>query len=234
MYDLADPDPAALGAPIFKSYIPMWTGVISDDGASVFFSNLNGEMLVYNTSVLLVSPNPMQERLTPRGSRIQIGRPIFGGAFSKDRGRIFAATMDGILVLGASDASLVELRVLPFKPAEGNQMSFSNHCKCAGGLLAANGGGSGAMIGGSVSPLDAKSKTVRVWRVDDDNEVEIRTLVFLAPADSVALSVDGGADRCGHSRWCSPHHFDEQLDDASDFGACSYGEQRQHDLVVGV
>ena len=62
--------------------------------------------------------------------------------------------------------------MLPFKLAEGNQMSFCNHCKCAGGLLAANGGGFGGMIGGSVSSLDAKSKTVRVWRVDDDNEVE--------------------------------------------------------------
>ena len=89
-------------------------------------------------------------------------------------------------------AMLAELRVLPFTPAEGNQLSLHNHCKCAGGLLAAVGGGFGAMVGGSVSASDPKTGLVRVWRVDDGNEAEIRTLNFLAPADSVTVSVNGG------------------------------------------
>eukprot|EP01052_Picozoa_sp_SAG31_P015061 SAG31_NODE_956_length_10790_cov_34.583107_14_plen_248_part_01 len=188
MYDLADPDPAALGVDVIEwpSGGGSWTAAISDEGKRALFATGSGIVRLYDTSVLLESQSPMQEELLKPIAKSDQPWKIIGAALSPDCTRIFLTTVDRILVLNALDTDLVQLRTLHLVTAENSNLCITNACVCAAGLLAAFAGGH------AVKGTDAKSRQVRVWRVHDDSEVELRTLEFAAPADSVAITKDGG------------------------------------------
>eukprot|EP01051_Picozoa_sp_SAG22_P012562 SAG22_NODE_1317_length_4765_cov_2.131590_6_plen_425_part_01 len=188
MYDLADPDPAAPGVDVFEwpSGHGAWTSAISDEGKRVLFTTASGTVLLYDTSMLLESQSPMREELLKPIGKSDLRRQLFGAALSPDCTRIFVMAVGGILVLNALDTDLAQLRMLHFVTAENSNISITNACVCVGGLLAGFAGGN------TVKGTDAKSRRVRVWRVHDNSEIELRTLELAAPADSVAITKDGG------------------------------------------